>query len=110
MAQGLLQAAGERPADDVGRRSRREAHDDSHGFGWIRLRKDHAGKSEDGRQDETPEVHQIFSVSPLRGCHTRRRRSASVTAQSSSNAKIVSTTIPATTALKSNVPSACRMR
>ena len=44
---------------------------------------------------------QSFSVSPLFGCHFIKRRSMRVTTASSSSAKAVSTTMPATTVLMS---------
>ena len=62
------------------------------------------------RQQSGDPAHQIFSVSPPRGCQTSSRRSASVTPQSRRSAKAVSTTMPANTALMSKVPSACRIR
>src|SRR2546423_3641435 len=107
LAERLVQPGGERAADDVGSRSWRKRDDHAYGFRRIGL----SGREQRREQEKRHNAfHQILSVSPARGCHTRRRRSASDTPQSRSSANAVSTRMPAKTELMSNVPSACRMR
>src|SRR5207244_5523304 len=107
LAQSILEFCTQRATDDVRRRARRERHDQLHWARGIGLGR--SGGASEGEGEQRP-AHQIFSVSPPRGCQTSSRRSASVTPQSSKSANTVSTRIPANTALISNVPSACRMR